>query len=79
MNQDFDSPDSRPTPSDISKTVGGFKVSSVVVEVFDDYNKRWERASTQDMDSLMSMMFDLSLAYDIIGIEAYGLQKEFAK
>lgn len=76
MNQNFDSPDSRLTPADISKAVGGSKVSNVVVEVFDDYHKWWERTSNRDLDSLMSMMFDLSLAYDIVGIQAFGFQKD---
>ena len=76
MNKEFDSPDSRLTPSVVSKTIGGSKVSNVVVEVFDDYHKWWERTSNRDLDSLMSMMFDLSLAYDIVGIQAFGFQKD---
>ena len=76
MSPGVDAPDYRVTPMDISKTVGGFKVSNVVVEVFDDNHKWWERTSNRDMDSLMSMMFDLSLSYDIIGIQAYGFQND---
>ena len=76
MNKEFDSPDSRLTPSVISKTIGGSKVSNVVVEVFDDYHKWWERTSNRDLDSLMSMLFDLSLSHDIIDIQAYGFKKD---
>ena len=76
MSRGFDSPDLRLTPSVISKTIGGFKVSNVVVEVFDDYHKWWERTSNRDLDSLMSMLFDLSLSHDIIDIQAYGFQKD---
>lgn len=76
MSPGVDSQDSRLTPVDISKTVGGSKVSNVVVEVFNDYHKWWERTSNRDMDSLMSMMFDLSLSHDIIGIQAYGFKND---
>ena len=76
MSPGVDSPDSRLTPSDISKAVGGSKVSNVIVEVFDDYHKWWERTSNRNLDSLMSMMFDLSLSYDIVGIQAYGFRKD---
>ena len=76
MSPGVDSPDFRVTPMDISKAIGKLKVSNVVVEVFDDYHKWWERTSNRDSDSLMSMMFDLSLSHDIIGIQAYGFQKD---
>lgn len=76
MSPGVDAPDLRLTPMDISNAVGGFKVSNVVVEVFDDYHRWWERTSNCDSDSLMSMMFDLSLSHDIVGIQAYGIKKD---
>ena len=76
MSLGVDAPDYMVTPMDISRTVGGFKVSNVVVEVFDDDHRWWERTSNRDSDSLMSMMFDLSLSHDIIDIQAYGFQKD---
>lgn len=76
MSPGVDSQDSRLTPEDISKAVGGYKVSNVVVEVFDDAHKWWERTSNQDVDSLLSMLFDLSFSHDIVGIQAYGFQKD---
>ena len=76
MSHGFDSPDFRITPKDISNAIGKLKVSNVVVEVFDDYHRWWERTSNRDSDSLMSMMFDLSLSHDIIGIQAYGFKND---
>ena len=76
MSPGVDSPDFRVTPMDISKAIGKLKVSNVVVEVFDDYHKWWERTSNRDLDSLMSMLFDLSLSHDIIDIQAYGFKKD---
>jgi len=76
MSPGVDAPDYRIAPPDVSKAIGKTKVSNVVVEVFDDCHKWWERTSNRDRDSLMSMMFDLSLSYDIIGIQAYGRPKD---
>ena len=76
MSRGFDLPDFRLTPSVVSKRIGGSKVSNVVVEVFDDYHKWWERTSNRDLDSLMSMLFDLSFSHDIIDIQTYDLPKE---
>lgn len=76
MSPAVDAPDSRLIPSDISKAVGGFKVSNVVVEVFSNEHKWWDRYSNCSLDSLLSMLFDLSLSYDIVGIQAYGFQKD---
>lgn len=76
MSHGFDSPNSRPTPADIFKAVGGFKVSNVVVEVFNNDHKWWDRYSNCSLDSLMSMLFDLSLSYDIVGIQVYGSKKD---
>lgn len=76
MSPGVDAPDYMITPMDISKAIGNLKVSNVVVEVFSNEHKWWERTSNRDSDSLMSMMFDLSLSHDIIGIQAYGFQKD---
>ena len=76
MSPGVDSPDFRITPMDISNAIGKLKVSNVVVEVFNDYHKWWERTSNRDSDSLMAMMFDLSLSHDIIGIQAYGFKND---
>lgn len=76
MSPDVDSPGSRLKPMDISKAVGGFKVSNVVVEVFSNEHRWWDRYSNCSLDSLMSMMFDLSLSHDIVGIQAYGFPKD---
>ena len=76
MSPAVDAPDSRLTPSDISRGVGRFKVSNVVVEVFSNEHKWWDRYSNCSLDSLMSMLFDLSLSYDIVGIHAYGFRKD---
>ena len=76
MSPGVDSPDYRITPMDISKAIGKFKVSNVIVEVFSNEHKWWDRYSNCSLDSLMSMLFDLSLTHDIIGIQAYGIQKD---
>ena len=51
-------------------------MSNVVVEVFNNEHKWWERHSNCSLDSLMSMLFDLSFSYDIVDIDAYGFGKD---
>ena len=65
MSPGVDSPDYRITPMDISKAIGKFKVSNVIVEVFSNEHKWWDRYSNCS-----------SLTHDIIGIQAYGIQKD---
>ena len=76
MSPGVDSPEVKLAPEVISRTVGGFKVSNVVVEVFNNKHKWWERTSNRDLDSLMSMLFDLSLSHDIIDTQAYGCKND---
>ena len=69
MSPNVDASDYKVTPMDISKAIGNLKVSNVVVEVFDDDHKWWDRYSNGNLDSLMTMLFGLSMSYDIIGIQ----------
>ena len=71
MIPNVDAPECKITPADISRAVGGFKFSDVSLEVFDDNNKWWDRYNSANIDSLMSLLFDFSLSYDIVGIQKY--------
>jgi len=77
MNQDVDLMACRSdmggiSPSSIVEAINGEKVAKVIVEVFN--GKSCRRTSTQSMDALLSIMFDKSIEFRIIGIHVYRFQ-----
>jgi hypothetical protein len=70
MNQDFDmySPIS---PLDIEKAVDGKKVTRVIVESDAPEGGYWIRTSFTNMDNLLAELFNFSMIYDIVGVQAY--------
>ena len=57
----------------VVKTLNGEKVAKVIVEeVFN--GESCYRTSTQSMDDLLSIMFDKSIEFRIIGIQVYRFQ-----
>ena len=60
------------SPNSIVETINGEKVAKVIVEVFN--GEFCDRTSTQSMDTLLSIMFDKSIEFRIIGIQVYRFQ-----
>ena len=54
----------------VVKTLNGEKVAKVIVEEVLDGESCY-RTSTQSMDALLSIMFDKSIEFRIIGIQVY--------
>ena len=60
------------SPKSIVETINGEKVARVIVEVFN--GAFCDRTSTQSMDDLVSIIFDKSIEFRIIGIQVYRFQ-----
>ena len=70
MNPDFDM-SSPISPFDIEKAVDGKKVTRVIVETDAPEGGYWIRTSFTNMDNLLAELFGFSMAYDIVGVQAY--------
>ena len=60
------------SPKSIVETINGDRVARVIVEVFN--GEFCDRTSTQSTDDLLSIMFDKSIEFRIIGIQVYRFQ-----
>ena len=60
------------SPKSIVETINGDRVARVIVEVFN--GEFCDRTSTQSTDALLSIMFDKSIEFRIIGIQVYRFQ-----
>lgn len=61
------------SPNAIVETINGDKMSKVIVEEVVN-GELCNRASSQSMDGLLSIMFDKSIEFRIIGIQVYRFQ-----
>ena len=61
------------SPNAIVETINGAKVAKVIVEEALD-GELVNRISAQSMDDLLSIMFDKSIKFRIIGIQMYRFQ-----
>ena len=61
------------SPKSIVETINGEKVVRVIVEEVLD-GELCNRASAQSMDALLSILFDKSIEFRIIGIQVYRFQ-----
>ena len=63
------------SPKSIVETINGDRVARVIVELFNgEFCKFCDRTSTQNMDDLLSIVFDKSIEFKIIGIQVYRFQ-----
>ena len=79
MNQDVDMMACRSdmggiSPKSIVETINGERVAKVIVDVYNRKCKLCDRTSIQSMDALLSIMFDKSIEFRIIGIHVYRFQ-----
>lgn len=58
------------SPDSIMKTINGEKMAKVIVEEMFN-GKSYIRTSVQNMDDLLSILFDKSFEFRIIGIQVY--------
>ena len=70
MNQDFDI-SSPISPFDLEKAVDGKKVTRVIVETDAPEGGYWIRTSFTNMDNLLAELFNFSMIYDIVEVQAY--------
>lgn len=70
MNPGFDM-SSPISPFDLEKAVDGKKVTRVIVETDAPEGGYWIRTSFTNMDNLLAELFGFSMAYDIVGVQAY--------